>query len=457
MRKFLIPAVALLLLTILASGQFGGEVSAESQTSLSSQVSTQGNASIYLPIIPNVPCPQPSPTNENLEYHVTLNNANKAWNCFSSGGGIVLAVVDSGVDLNHPDLRDNLLPGFYQEGSSPDDGNGHGTHVAGIAGAVANNGGVVGVAPQVKIIPVRVLGSNGTGSASGVAAGIVDAVDGGAHIINMSLGSTQTSSAIFDAVNYAADNDVLLIAASGNCGDSFYFLNGCSSRHQTSYPAGHSVVVSVGATTDSLSRSSFSTANSTVELAAPGSSILSTYKDNQYAKLSGTSMASPNIAGTAALAWAANPSLSASDMRLLLRDAAIDLGPTGRDNQFGYGFVDAYEAVRAATFGTTSIGSLVVEAESFDAIDPSSVAEGDYVAGEVLIQTNGSLSADQLMAAVHATDVEARSAVGVNWSHAKSNLMTLSVPVGSEVAFIELIAGIEGVVSAELNIIYRAY
>jgi type VII secretion-associated serine protease mycosin len=273
-----------------------------------------------------------------------------AW-ATADGTGVVVAVIDTGVRATHEDLAGQVLPGndFVDPG-----GDGtladhyHGSHVAGIIAAVADNGvGVSGAAPGVKILPVRVLNSSGSGTTAAVASGIIWAVDNGADVVNLSLGSSADSSVIRSAVDYAEANDVVVVAAAGNA---------AMSGNPTTYPAAIDDVVAVGATASDDSRSYFSNYGSWVDLAGPGSNIQSLHGsgDSSYASASGTSMATPYVAAAAALVRAASPGLTAAQVREVLAATAIDLGPAGHDVEFGDGLVDPLAAVAGGLAGPDS-------------------------------------------------------------------------------------------------------
>ncbi|MFD2611492.1 S8 family peptidase [Paenibacillus gansuensis] len=220
-------------------------------------------------------------------------SAPSAWDVTTSSSNIRIAVIDSGVQLNHPDLSGKLLPGydFVSRDGLPEDGNGHGTHVAGIAAAATNNArGIAGIAPNASILPVRVLDNSGSGSLATVANGIIYAADQGAQVINLSLGSTSGALTLQNAINYAWNKGAVLVAAAGNDGVS-----------TPNFPAYYTNVIAVASTDETDNKSPFSNYGSWVEVAAPGSAILSTYTGGYYAYLDGTSMASPHVAGLAAL------------------------------------------------------------------------------------------------------------------------------------------------------------
>ncbi len=273
--------------------------------------------------------------------------ADLAWDVIT-GGTLKVAVVDNGVDYNHPDLAANFRTGelgydFLNNDNDPKPDNSgienafHGTHVAGIIAGVRDN--LIGVAgwAQIQLLAVRVLNDSGSGNLSDVARGIHWAVDNGARIINMSLGGDAASTVLIEACQYAASRGVLLIAASGNDG-----------RSTITYPARLSECVAVGATNESSELAWFSNYGPEQELVAPGTSIFSTTLGGSYAEASGTSMAAPEVSGVAALILALDPALSASDVRSILAASAIDMGSAGRDSRFGYGLVNAWRAVQLA-------------------------------------------------------------------------------------------------------------
>ena len=333
-----------IVLSPLAETLAGDETSA-TQALMDQQAVTQ--TTLYLPAILRNACPVAFSYDESLTYNLNKIKAAEAWLSCYQGQGVTVAVVDTGVDLDHPDLQANIVTGksFVDGASSPDDDYGHGTHVAGILAAVGNNGGVVGVAPSARIMPVKVLDEQGTGSIYDVADGIGWAADHGAKVINLSLGTVSDSSTLEDAVDYAYDQGVLLVAAGGNCGSSDYYFNGCDYQDQPIYPGAYADVVAVASTNSSDAQSSFSTQGSYIEIAAPGSDIYSAYYDGGYATMSGTSMASPHVAGLAALIWSQNSGWTNRQVRAQIRNTAQDLGASGWDSQFGYGRIDAASAM----------------------------------------------------------------------------------------------------------------
>ena len=267
----------------------------------------------------------------------------------STGAGAVVAVVDSGVAAGHPDLAGRLVPGrdVVSGDATAQDGNGHGTHVAGIAGAATGNGaGVASVAPGAGIMPVRVLGDDGSGTGAGVAAGIDWARTHGAHVVNLSLGSEVPitgalgSDEIDAAIRRALAAGIVVVAASGN--------NGVPVCEQ---PAAAQGLVCVGSVDRRGQRSFFSSFGSGLAVVAPGGSavpvagedVLSTVPPDGYAEIAGTSQAAPHVAGVAALLVALGVRGRAAADRILA--TATDLGPPGPDAQYGHGLVNARAAV----------------------------------------------------------------------------------------------------------------
>lgn len=265
------------------------------------------------------------------------------WNLSKGSKEVVVAVVDTGVQADHPDLQGQLLAGYnaITNGSTPDDDVGHGTHVAGIIGALTNNEeGVAGISWYNKILPVKALDNSGAGTTYSVAEGIIWAADHGAKVINLSLGNYADSQFLHDAIKYAYDRDVVIVSASGN-----------DNTERPGYPAAYEEVIAVAATNSTGERASFSNYGDYIDVAAPGESIASTYPDNQYAALSGTSMASPHVAALAGLVRSLNPGLTNKEVTELLTSNAVDLGNAGHDKYYGWGQVDIYLTLQAAGGG----------------------------------------------------------------------------------------------------------
>ena len=256
------------------------------------------------------------------------------------GGGIRVAIVDTGIDYTHPDLDGNYSGGFdfVNNDADPMDDHGHGTHCAGTVAAEDDGLGVVGVAPNALLYGVKVLSATGSGAWSDIVAGIEWTVDNGIQVTNNSYGGSAHPGSLVEAAfvnSYAAG--VLHVAAAGNSG-------ACPPTGDTvGYPAKFSSVIAVAATSSNDARACFSSTGPKVEIAAPGVSIYSTRRTGGYTYMSGTSMASPHVAGVAALVLGANV-MTNVDVRQRLVNTADDLGTAGRDVEYGFGLVDADEA-----------------------------------------------------------------------------------------------------------------
>lgn len=281
---------------------------------------------------------------------LTSIRAAEAWDV-STGSNVTVAVIDTGVDLDHPDLKGNISTSasknFVEPGQSPTDDFGHGTHVAGIIAAVADNGqGAAGVAFGAKIAAVRVLGVDGTGTTWSTVAAIDWAVAKGCKVLNMSLGSPDSSPLEAEAIAKATAAGSLVVAAAGNEAADGNYLE---------YPACYPGVLSVAAIDANEKRASFSNFNSFVGVAAPGVDIFSTIPTKMspaspYGFLSGTSMAAPMAAGVAALIYAQSPRLTPAQVIDRMKKSARDLTPPGDtvqgyDVYFGAGLVDAGKAM----------------------------------------------------------------------------------------------------------------
>ncbi|MFN3967057.1 MAG: S8 family peptidase, partial [Endomicrobiia bacterium] len=286
-------------------------------------------------------------------------SAPDAWEKTTGTNTIIVAVIDTGVDYTHPDLKVNVdsTTGYDFANNDLDamDDNGHGTHVAGIIGAVGNNGiGIAGVCWSVKIMPLKVFKASGESNSMWISSAIIYAVNNSAKVINMSLGdisyppeSSQTES---DACRYAYDNKVIIVAASGNGydtdGDGKIDTEGIE---PVTYPAAYEYVIAVGATSKDDKRVSYSNYGSALDLVAPGGGgiveenwILSTYSmgtsvSQGYAYMMGTSMASPHVAGAVALLLSKNLNLTFSDIYTKLTESADDVETSGKDIYTGYG------------------------------------------------------------------------------------------------------------------------
>ena len=271
-------------------------------------------------------------------------SAEKMWRK-SSGKGVVVAVLDTGVRAKHPDLRGRVLKGwdFIDSDSAANDENGHGTHVAGIIAARrGNHKGIAGLASSAKILPVRVLNGAGNGNTATVARGIRYAVRKGADVINLSLAGRYSDGQTRAAVRYAVKKNVVVVAAAGNAG--------CGAP--ASYPAAYPNVIGVGAIDRNRNVAPYSNCGSYVDVVAPGSDIISTTTSRpyptlgcsygaNYCRLSGTSMATPYAAASAAvLISRTKHRLRASKVRSLMTKKADDIGPRGRDVYSGRGIID---------------------------------------------------------------------------------------------------------------------
>jgi thermitase len=294
---------------------------------------------------------QPNDPLYDSQYALQRINATAAWSVTKGDPNLIVAVIDTGVDANHPDLQGKLVKGydFLDNDATPEDTVGHGTFVASLIAATGNDkNGITGVAPNVKIMPLRVLDESG-GNSLTIARAIRYAVDNGAKVINLSVGGPYPSQAVRQATDYAISKGVVVVAASGNDGNQ---------RNAVEYPASFPNVISVAATNSSNKVASFSTHNSGVNVAAPGVNVLGArssqnticrpYQATAYCFASGTSFSAPYVSGTAALVLSVNPKLTPQQVDDILEKTATDLGTSGSDDYYGAGLINAGKAVDAA-------------------------------------------------------------------------------------------------------------
>lgn len=284
---------------------------------------------------------------EEIDYGTQMVEAPKAWNSNYTGKNIKVGVIDTGADTDHLDLTIKGGVSFVEEYDGYKgykDYHGHGTHVAGIIGAKHNDTGIDGVAPDTQIYAIKAFDSSGTAYASTVIEALDWAINQKMDIINMSIGFQEAVPALENMLKTAESKGILLVAASGNDGVTD------KTKDNVDFPARYSSVIAVSAVDSNKKRANFnangelgvgvdawSSTGNTVDVAAPGYNIVSTYPNNQFAYMSGTSMAAPFVTGLLALLKEAYPNASAKELRQILIDNAIDIGTTGKDVEFGYG------------------------------------------------------------------------------------------------------------------------
>ena len=323
----------------------------------------------------------------NQKWDLTRMNAPSAWDICDGSTGVIVAVIDTGVDLDHPDLANRIMdgadfvPGGDDHGGEVPgdgidnnfdgwvDGNvGHGSHVAGIIGAQGNNGiGTVGVNLEVTIMPLRVFPVDGDGGAmvSSICSAIDYAATHGADVINMSLGSPSYSSTFHATVLAAVEDGVTVVCAAGNSGVQTEF-----------YPAAYEEAIAVASIDSDDEKSSFSNYGTWVDICAPGASIHSTFFDNTYAFCSGTSMASPEVAGVAALIRGMRFDFGEAEVRATLLDGAdagvYDANPS-YSGKLGSGCADAYSSLMLCSSNPNKAKLIDLGTDSIQKADPSEI------------------------------------------------------------------------------------
>lgn len=279
---------------------------------------------------------KPMDVHPDQEWNYNMINAPDAWDTTPGSSDTKIAVLDTGIDSNHQNLSDyvDTEAGKSFVGGDTSDGQGHGTHVA---GTIASYGNVSGVMEEATLIPVKVLDDNGSGSMYDIQEGITYAAGEGADVINMSLGGGGYDQGMEEAIETANSEGTIVVAASGNDG-----------MEEVSYPAAYDGAVAVGSVDSDEQRSDFSNYGSELDIMAPGADIYSTVPGDGYEKMSGTSMATPHIAGVMGLIRSADTDISVDDARSVLNDTAQD---AGSENEYGNGIADAEAAVLEAGDG----------------------------------------------------------------------------------------------------------
>lgn len=278
----------------------------------------------------------PSQPLQMLPWGIDKIDAEIAWSV-TTGQGVKVAIIDTGIDTNHPDLQGNIKGGINTISSrkSYQDDNGHGTHVAGTIAAIDNTIGVAGTAPKAHIYAVKALDRNGSGYLSDIIEGLQWSVNNEMQVVNLSLGTNSNIQSLHDAIKAAYDAGVILVAAAGNDGPY---------SNSVDYPARYPETMAVSAIDNQDQIAGWSSRGPEVDLAAPGVSVLSTWNDDYYKNISGTSMATPHVTGTVALALSVHGPMAPAAMKNHLKATAEDLG-LATELQ-GAGLVDAQAAVQ---------------------------------------------------------------------------------------------------------------
>ncbi|MCX7001800.1 MAG: S8 family serine peptidase [bacterium] len=291
------------------------------------------------------------------------------------GAGVTVALLDTGVDGSHPDLAGRVLGGynFVDDNLDTRDSHGHGTACAGIiAGTGTANDGVQGIAPQAYLLPVKVMDDQGRGNSFAVVEGIVYAVERGAQVINLSIGTRTDAQIVREAIAYATKRGVLIVAASGNDG-----------MEQVLMPSAYPEVVCVGAVDGELQHASFSNYGDEVDVVAPGVGVYTCGANGTRTYFSGTSSAAPFVAGALAVLRGRNPQADADELRAQLTSTADNLGNAGRDPWFGEGIVNLRRALRDRT---DRVFDLAVTSLYFD---PPDLRAGQAVSVVFVVQNQG--------------------------------------------------------------------
>jgi len=352
----------------------------------------------------------PNDTSYSEDWGLPKISATSAWDITTGSSSMKIATVDTGVDGLHTELLNKVLAGYDYVNSqeisanSNSDDEGHGTAVSGVAAAIGNNGtGIAGMDWQTKIIPVKVLDSDGVGFASDIASGITYAADNGAKVINLSLGGSSPSSVMESAINYAInDKGCIIVAAAGNEGSS------------VSYPAKYSGVMAIGATNSSDSIWSGSNFGPEISVVAPGVSIYTTYNNGGYITATGTSLATPYVTGLASLLWSIDPNSTNEQIKNLIKnnaDKVSGMGGNNFTNYYGYGRINAYKSFTSqGTFNASFVSQSV-----YPTLKPGDVADLQVTFKNAGTATWYSSNNPVLLATDHHANESFMSGFNYNW------------------------------------------
>jgi subtilisin family serine protease len=352
-----------------------------------------------------------------LQRHFSSIGVDDAWDITTGSEDMIIAILDTGVEPNHPDLKDKLLDGWnvVDKNDIFDDVLGHGTAVAGSAAAVTDNGkGVAGVAWDNPILPVRVSDKSGRAASRDIATGIVWAVNNGAKVINVSFAPLGSDRTVLNAAKFARDSGALVFISTGNNGKSY------RARQTDS-------AIFVGAVDDPDELAAFSNTGKFVDLVAPGTRIFTTNMGRKYGAVNGTSFASPIVAGVAALVWSVNPDLRPVTIEGILMDTADDLGARGRDSDFGVGRINAIEAI---DWALDTVEDDDTRAPNVDIIEPADREVVSGVTKVVVAAFDANEVADVVLyvdGEAFATDTAEPFKIAVNTRRMTNGLHTIQV------------------------------
>lgn len=341
------------------------------------------------------PALPPNDPSLSSQWAISTIQADKAWEITTGSPNVVVAVLDTGIESTHQDLKNKIVPGIdiVNMDNDPSDDNGHGTHVSGIIAADANNNlGIAGISWGSMLMPVKVITASGEGAYSDLTEGIIYAADHGARVLNLSVGGYSYSQTLGDAVEYAHGKGAVLVAAGGNEGSS-----------EPIYPAAYPNVIGVAATDPADQIWTSSNHGSAIKIAAPGASILSATLNNAYVRASGTSASAAYVSGVAALILSKNPDFSNTQIEQILYRTADDLGDKGPDQIYGNGRVNAAKALAVASIEVHDVAVTRIR------IEPLEFKVGEPAQIIVTVQNQGTFLEKNLSVSALVNDVPVES------------------------------------------------